>query len=295
MKAIDYALRQAWLSLRRAGIGTAVAVVAIALAIVVLGSLLLMTFNAEHLLTQWASAAEFSVYLRDDATSEQRGTIEGLLDRSGVVTGHQYVSKADAIARFRREFPDLASLAEGFADNPFPASLEVQVRADAEQDGRADALIKRIGPMPGVADLRYDRQWLATFSGAVRTVRGVGLTLAALMALAAGATVAAVVRLGLASRQDEIEIMQLVGAPIAYIRGPFVAEGILQGGAGAVAALVVLWLEYLLARRWWGPDLTAMLDGGVIAFLPVRLCLYLVAGGMLVGAAGGFAAARRAG
>ena len=71
MKAIDYALRQAWLSLRRAGIGTGVAVVAIALAIVVLGSLLLMTFNAEHLLTQWASAAEFSVYLRDDATSEQ--------------------------------------------------------------------------------------------------------------------------------------------------------------------------------------------------------------------------------
>jgi cell division transport system permease protein len=269
--------------------------VAIALAIVVLGSLLLMTFNAEHLLTQWTSAAEFSVYLRDDATSEQRGTIEGLLDRSGVVTGHQYVSKADAIARFRREFPDLGSLAEGFSDNPFPASLEVQVRADAEQNGRADALIKRIGPMPGVADLRYDRQWLATFSGAVRTVRGVGLTLAALMALAAGATVAAVVRLGLASRQDEIEIMQLVGAPIAYIRGPFVAEGVLQGGGGALAALVVLWLEYLLARSWWGPDLTAMLDGGVIAFLPVRLCLYLVAGGMLVGAAGGFAAARRAG
>ena len=295
MRAIDYALRQAWLSLSRARIGTAVATVAIALAIVVLGSLLLVTWNAEHLLTQWTSAAEFSVYLRDDATSEQRGSIEGLLDGSGVVTGHQYVSKADAIARFRREFPDLASLTEGFSDNPFPASLEVQVRADAEQDGRADSLIKRIGPMSGVADLRYDRQWLATFSGAVRTIRGVGLTLAALMALAAGATVAAVVRLGLAARRDEIEIMQLVGAPLAYIRGPFVAEGIIQGGAGALAALVVLWLEYLLARGWWGPDLTAMLDGGVIAFLPVRLCLYLVAGGMLVGAAGGFAAARHAG
>lgn len=295
MRAIDYALRQAWLSLRRGGVGTAVAVVAIALAIVVLGSLLLLTWNAEHLLTQWTSAAEFSVYLRDDATSEQRGAIEGLLDGSGVVTGHQYVSKADAIARFRHEFPDLASLTADFSDNPFPASLEVQVRPDAEQDGRADALIKRIGPMAGVADLRYDRQWLVTFSRAVQTIRGVGLALAGLMALAAGATVAAVVRLGLSARHDEIEIMQLVGAPITYIRGPFVAEGILQGGAGAVTALLVLWMEYLLARTWWGPDLTAMLEGGVIAFLPVSFCIYLVAGGMLVGAAGGFAAARYAG
>ena len=29
--------------------------------------------------------------------------------------------------------------------------------------------------------------------------------------------------------------MELVGAPLAYVRGPFVVEGILQGGAGALA------------------------------------------------------------
>ena len=34
------------------------------------------------------------------------------------------------------------------------------------------------------------------------------------------------------SVRDELEIMQLVGAPQAYIRGPFVMEGVLQGGIG---------------------------------------------------------------
>lgn len=294
MRAIDYALRQAWTSLRRARGATTLAIVAIALAIFVLGSLLLLTWNAERLIAGWTSAAEFSVYLRDDASSEQRGAIEALLDRSGVVSGREYVSKAQALTRFRRQFTELASLASSFDDNPFPASVEVQVHPDAERDGRADALVQRVATLPGVADVRYDREWLSNFAAAVRAVRDAGLALAALMALAAAATVAAVVRLGLQARRDELEIMQLVGAPLTFIRGPFVAEGLLQGGFGALAALVLLAAAFAAARAWWGADLAALLDGASMAFLPARLCIYLVGGGMAVGAIGGLAAARHA-
>jgi cell division transport system permease protein len=145
-----------------------------------------------------------------------------------------------------------------------------------------------------VADLRYDRQWLATFGAGLRTVRGAGLVLASVMALAAAVTVAAVVRLGLNARRDEIEIMELVGAPLAFIRGPFVAEGLLQGGAGALLAITLLWMGYAGARAWWGTELSSLLDGASLAFLPARFCGYLVAGGMAVGAAGGLAAARHA-
>jgi cell division transport system permease protein len=294
VRAIDYALRQAWTSLRRSRGAGALAIVAIALAIVVLGSLLLLTWNAEQLLVRWTSAAEFSVYLRDDASSEQRGAIETLLDRSGAVSGREYVSKPQALTRFRRQFTGLASLASSFEDNPFPASVEVQVRPDAERDGRADALVARVAGLPGVADVRYDREWLSNFAAAVRTVRGAGLALAALMALAAAATVAAVVRLGLQARRDELEIMQLVGAPLTFIRGPFIAEGLLQGGIGALTALVLLGAAFAAARAWWGGDFAAMLDGASMVFLPARVCVFLVVGGMTVGAIGGLAAARHA-
>ena len=67
----------------------------------------------------------------------------------------------------------------------------------------------------------------------------IGLVIVALLAVAAAMTVANVVRLAAYARRDEIEIMQLVGAPFAFIRGPFVAEGILQGGAGALVAIVL--------------------------------------------------------
>jgi len=288
-------MRMAWANLSRSRMACAFAVVAIALALTVLGALLLLTWNAQRLVSEWSARAEFSIYLQDGATSEQRGAIEALLDESGAASGREFVSKSQALTRFRQEFSELASLADTVGDNPFPASLEVRVRPEAEQDGRAAALVQKVLTLPGVADVRYDREWLARLSSAVRTVRVAGLAVAMLMALAAAVTVAAVVRLGLHARRDEIEVMELVGAPLAYIRGPFVAEGLLQGGAGAIVALVALWVLFAAARAWWATDIAGLLAGGGLEFLPFRLCIYLVAGGMIVGSLGGLAASRHAG
>jgi cell division transport system permease protein len=294
MRAIDYALREAWGSLWRSGRSSTFAVLAITLAAVVLGAILLVSWNVDRLLTQWTTASEFSVFLRDDASSEQRGAIEAAIDQSGVTAEREYVSKAQALERFRSQFADLAALTGDLGDNPFPASLEVRVRPEAEQNGRADALVTRIAALPGVADVRYDREWLSRVSSGLNAIRGAGFALALLMALAAAVTVAAVVRLGLHARRDEIEIMKLVGSPVAFIRGPFIAEGFLQGGLGALLAIALLWSGFALARGLWGGDLTPMLDGVVLQFLPWRLVVLLVAGAMFVGAAGGFAASRHA-
>lgn len=295
MRAIDYALRQAWTSLWRARGSTSVAVVAIALALVVLGSLLLIAWNAQRLLGQLASAAELSVYLRDDASSEQRGALETVIARSGVASRTEYVSKAQAMARFRTRFADLAPVADSLGDNPFPASLEVQIRPSASHETEVAPLVQNVAAMPGVDDVRYDREWLGRLGSLLRTAGIAGLTLALLMAVAAGVTVAAVVRLGLLARAEEIEIMALVGAPLVFIRGPFVAEGLLQGGLGALVALVVLYTGFAGVQGWWGATLGAELGGTPVEFLPFRMSLYVLLGGMVVGSVGGLAASRHAG
>lgn len=294
MRVLDYAFRQGVASLWRSRGSAAFAVLAIALAITVLGALLLVTWNGEQLLIRWTSAAELSVFLADDASSDQRGAVEAILDRSDVVGAREYVSKAEALARFRREFAELEALAAGFEGNPFPASIEVRVAPSAERDGSAGSLVQEILQLPGVADVRYDSEWIARLGSVLRTLRLGGLALAFLMAAAAALTVAAVVRLGLHARRAELEIMELVGAPMAYIRGPFVAEGFLQGGLGAAVALVLLWTAYAAAQQSWGADLRAVLDGQAFEFLPVRLCASLLVGGMSVGSLGGFSAALRA-
>jgi cell division transport system permease protein len=294
MRALDYALREGWRGLRRSGSAGLLATAATGLAILVLGALLLLTSNVEQLVAQWSETAEFSVFLRDDATSEQRGAIESVIDRSGIAVGRTYLSKADALARFRRDFANLDALAASLEDNPFPSSIEVRVRPDAEQDGRTTALVQGMASLPGVADVRYDREWLSTLTAGLRAVRGVGWTLALLVGLAAAATVASVIRLGLESRYQEIEIMQLVGSPVVFIQGPFVAEGLIQGAMGSLGALVLLGVGYLAGIRWWGAGVASVLDGATLRFLSPSLVLLLVLGGMAVGALGGFAASRHA-
>jgi|CXWL01.1.fsa_nt_gi cell division transport system permease protein len=294
MRTLDYALREGWRGLRRSGIAGVLAVAATGLAILVLGAMLLLTSNVERLMAQWLTTAEFSVFLSDDATSEQRGLVEAEIDRSGIAVGRSYLSKADALTRFRREFADLDALSSSLEGNPFPASIEVRVAADADRDGQATATIGRIATLAGVADVRYDREWLSTLTTGLSTVRGVGWTMALLVALAAGATVASVVRLGLQSRYQEIEIMQLVGSPVAFIQGPFMAEGFLQGGIGALGAVALLGAGYAAALRWWGAGVSTVLDGASLQFLSPLLLFLLLLGGMLVGALGGFVASRHA-
>ena len=146
--------------------------------------------------------------------------------------------------------------------------------------------------MPGVADVRYDRQWLNRLLAAVGVIRGVGIALATVLTFAAALTVANVVRLGLYTRRDELEIMQLVGAPQAYIRGPFVMEGVLQGGIGALLALLLLATLFFALRARYLAPLASALSLSSLHFLPVGLCLLVVLGGMVVGCAGGLVAAR---
>jgi len=113
----------------------------------------------------------------------------------------------------------------------------------------------------------------------------------AMLAVAAAMTVANVVRLAAAARRDEIEIMQLVGAPFAYVRGPFLAEGILQGGAGAVLALVALAATFQLLKLRMGAA-ADLLGGSGLTFLPLPLAAALLLGGMALGCIGGYVVAR---
>jgi cell division transport system permease protein len=285
MRALRYAFDEAVASLWRGRRSGAFSTATIALALFVLGAFLIVTSNLERLGTEWSSSADMSVYLNDGLSPAERAGIEGVLETGDVVLARAYVSKADALARFRSTFTDLASSMEGLGDNPLPASYEVRLRTGA--DAAVDALVARVRQLPGVADVRYDRQWLSRLVAAVSVIRGLGFALGILLALAAALTVANVVRLALHARRDELDIMQLVGAPQMYIRGPFVMEGTLQGGVGAVVALVALGFAFMAVRARYLVPLAEMMNLSSVRFLPVELCLWLVLGGMAVGCLGG--------
>lgn len=287
MRALIYSVEEALASLWRGRQAAVVAIVTNAAALTVLGALLLVTRNLGPVADRWRAAAELSVYLRDEVTADDLAAVERLLAASPLVAERQYVSKEEALTRFRREFTDLAAITDGFPDNPFPASFEVRLRPEAARAGAADELAARLARLAGVADVRYDRQWIERVVGAITLVRGVGLGIVGILMLAAALTVVNVVRLACYVRREEIEIMQLVGAPLAYVRGPFVVEGILQGGLGAALALLALGVVFLAVRGAYGRLAAEVLGVPGLAFLSWPVAAGVLVGGMAVGCVGG--------
>ena len=292
MRALRYFLTEAGSSIWRGRRAAALAVMTIAVGLFLLGFFLVVNANLARLVARWTEAAEMSVYLRDEVQPGERTAIEDILAGSASVARHEYVSKEDALGRFRRDFADLAGLIEGFQGNPLPASYEVRLRSEAAQQGGLDELAGRLSATAGVADVRYDRLWLSRLNMAVTLLRAVSVIIVTIVGVAAALTVANVVRLAAYARRDEIEIMQLVGSPAAYVRGPFIVEGTLQGGSGAILALAPLWFGFVAANVRYGRFVTGALGLDGLSFLSPAAIGLLLVGGMVVGCLGGMVAAR---
>ena len=290
-RVLSYALDEATRSLWRGRQSGLLSTATIALALFVLGAFLVVTANLERLGAEWSAAAEMSVYLSDDANPADRAAVEATLAPGDVVAEREFVSKDAALKKFKQTFGELAGTADSLGTNPIPASYEVRLRTPTSAPA-LDRLVLRLKEIPGVADVRYDRQWLERLTSAIVIVRSVGFGLGLLLTVAAALTVANVVRLALFARRDEIEIMHLVGAPRAFIRGPFVMEGVLQGGIGAAVALAALAAGFFALRSRYLVPFASAINLSTVRFLSVELCVLMVVGGMAVGCLGGLVAAR---
>jgi cell division transport system permease protein len=292
MNALRYSMEEAWASLKRRRRASLTAVVTIAAAMAIPGGFTIGMRNVNRIMAGWEQSAELSVFLRQDATPQQIAAIEQALDASGVVARRTFISRTDALRRFRSDFPDLGAAAASLDENPLPASIEARLDAGRSAREGVDRLVGRLNGQPGVADVRADRTWLMRLLAFMRMVRALAVTTALLLAIAAAFTVANVVRLAAVARTQEIEIMQLVGAPAVYVRGPFVAEGVIQGGAGALLAVILLGFGVFGLQLRYASVLTETIGLSSVMFISPSLAVGLIAGGMAIGCAGGYVAAR---
>src|SRR6185503_4326820 len=230
--------------LLRSGRSALVSIGTIAIAFVTLGGFLLVSVNVQGVLDQWMQAAEMSIYLHDNVSDEDRLALEKFLRSHPTVAAVEYVSRDRALAQYRADSNERRVGTAVIGEKPFPCALEVRLRTENGGDAADDNLSKEVAGRPGVSDNRYDRRWLERLVGIVTSARLAGALVAGILMLGAAFTVAAVVRLSLHARRDELEIMQLVGAPFSYIRGPFIVEGLLLGGVGAAVALVAIAILY---------------------------------------------------
>jgi cell division transport system permease protein len=291
LRALGYFFQEALTSLWRSRLINALSVGTIAVSLFVLGAFLAVASSLNEIVTRWTQKVQVVFFLEDHIEDRVRESLENRLADDPAVESQVLVTRGEALERFRALFRDMRSLPEDLGENPFPASLEVSLKAGHQSRAEVERLVAAFEHAPGVREAQYDLLWIDRLSTGVRLVRGAGAFLGGILVLAGVFTISNVIRLTVYAREDELDIMRLVGATQAYVKGPFVAEGMIQGGLGGLLAVVLLWAAFRFLRE----DLMAASDllGRAPLTLPSDLVLVLVVGGMAVGIAGSLVSLRR--
>jgi cell division transport system permease protein len=291
LRILLFFLREAYVNLRRSWKVSLLAVFTITTSLFVGGLFLLLSENLARLLDDWRRQAKVIVYLRAPLPVAERADLVQQLEQAEWVDKVRQVSAERARQRFAEIFPSLSDLTLEWAEEPLPASLEVGLDPDRSMDdGLADWLAElRRHPAAELVD--DDRDWLRQLQLLVAVFRGVGLILGGLLLAAATLTIASVIRLTAYLYRDEIAVLRLIGATEFYIRGPFYAEGLVQGATGAVVALAGLYASFRIIR----PQSDAALLGTVLVgdFLPLSQLFFLLALGAVAGLLGAILSVRR--
>lgn len=273
------ALRRLWVSRRT----SFVAVGMIVISLLLVGSFLLIAENLGRAAEEWQGKSRVIIYLDPEATPAQIAAVDRYLASEQELGPRRFVTREQALARFRTYFANLGEVVGQLDENPFPPSFEVDVTPALAQSTRFSQQMEALRAIGGVDQVQYDWQWIERLRRLVRAINIVGLIAGGILAVAAAFTIANVIRLTMMLYREEIEIMRLVGATERIIRGPFLIEGLLQGTLGGILAVLLLYALFEASRRSLAPS-SSMLWGFLVrGFLPWPKVAALIAGGMLAG------------
>jgi cell division transport system permease protein len=285
------AVRRIWVSKR----SSFVAVAMICVSLMIVGAFLLIAENLQRAVATAQGRSRVSVFLNAAATPQQVAAVGAALAANPHFAARRFVSKEEALARFRAYFPNLSDIAGQLGDNPFPPSFECDVAPAIVQSPPFQREAAALRALPGVEQVQFDWEWVERLRRLINAVNLIGLVAGGLLAIAAAFTIANVIRLTMMLYREEIEIMRLVGATERIIRGPFLIEGVLQGLLGAAAALAILVAVFFGARHFLAPANSLLLGFLFNGFLPWTKIVALVFGGMLAGYLGSWMSVRESG
>jgi len=234
-----YALRQALAAFRRTTLLTALSITMIALSLFVIGLFGIAAHNVRLVLEDVESRVEVVAYLRDDASPTAVEFARSEIAAFGEVQEVRYVSRDEALDIARSELPEFQALFTDLDVNPLPASLEILLQPGSRDPAHVAAVAERVALYPFVEDVAYGSDWLEKVFVLRRVAGATALVMGGTFAAVAAVLIGAAVRMAIYARRDEIAIMRLVGATGAFIRRPFLLEGLMTGVLGGIVALLL--------------------------------------------------------
>jgi cell division transport system permease protein len=271
---------------------TLLTVLVIGIALALPACLSVMVQNVREASGGWSNALDVSVYMKQSASLDDTKSVAERVRKRRDVAEVTLVPADKALAEFRRN-SGFGEALDALKDNPLPHALIVRPAEEFRDSSHVATLTAELKLLPGVDIVQLDTEWVSRFNGILDVVRRVVFLAAGLFALGILVIVGNTIRLDIENRRGEIEVTKLVGGSDAFVRRPFLYNGVWYGlGGGAIAWLIVALVVVVLAdpvRRIAG----LYGSGFALHGLDPLASLILVAGGAALGWLGSFIVATR--
>lgn len=270
---------------------TVIAVATTAFTLACFGVFLLLYLNLRAVATSLQSDFKVVVYVQESVPAQGVAQLQSLLKADPGVQAVSYVSKEQALADFRAQFPADSHLLQGLGENPLPASFVVSLSPSLRSPDAVRRWAERVQSVPGVEQVQYSRDWIDNLTAIVGYLELVAVGIGTVLSAASATIIASTIRLTLYARREEIEIMRLIGATSSFIRIPYLIEGTMLGMMGSAVALAILKGGFELFKVRLGmPGRFLGIDSGV-QFFSGQVVGLIAAAGLILGFIGSLVSA----
>lgn len=251
----------------------------ITVALFVIGSTMLIDQLLTVSLSQLQSKVDINVYFVPTASQEEIDALTNSVKALPDVEVVTYTSREDALAQYRakNQNDSVAMQAlEELKENPLGATIAIQAKETSQYESINQFLQEQKSPV--IDDINYtkNKDSIDKLTGIIDAVKQASFITLLVLIVAATVITFNTIRLAIYTAKEEISVMRLVGASNAFIRGPFMLQGIMYGIISGVLALLILYPIVL----WLGPKTAAFFELNIFDYFVTNFAYIF---GVLVG------------
>ena len=201
--------------------------------LILLGLVVFFVLTARNLSAHMKENLTVTVMLKDSVTVNDAKLFCRTLYHRPYSRNIDYISQEEAQREQVKELGSDPTEFLGF--NPFPATLEIQLKADYANRDSLKWITKEIKKDNRVSDIAYMEDLMNRVNANLSRVSIILLVLAVLLTFVSFSLISNTVRLSVYARRFVIHTMKLVGASWSFIRRPFLKQAV---GVGIIAAIL---------------------------------------------------------
>ena len=292
MSSLLYNIKQGFLQIfRNRGMSLA-SIFSILAMLLILGLFFVITVNI-NLFTEVVKQDydQVEVFLLDDTSKADAEKLMEQISAQTGVTEVQYRGKAEALEIMKERWGESGYLLDSLGSNPLPASILISV--DSLEN--AGSIATYAGTLNGIDDVQYYRETVEKLTKITNFLQIGALIIMGFLVVVSVVVVSNTVKLTVFARAKEIAIMKYVGATNWFIRGPFLAEGIIIGVLAALLSTACIALIYDRMIDAVGTQILAIVSCPLIAvsYMTKNLIVIFLALGTSIGAWGSIISMRK--